>query len=303
MVLKRNLSIDYLRIVLSLLIVAIHVVLFNDINNYLSYFIVNGLSRIAVPLFLLINGYYFYESIKNGSHLIWLKKVLKLYIIWMLIYSVFWVDIKSLSKTIEVVFTGYYHLWYINALIISAILTTLLKNKSFLLIIIGLFLYIVSIYLQYEHNLNNIHPDLHRTFLMTLPYFLTGFFINKYKLKIQKKYLSLIMILVFPFAVCEINFNFVHHGKMTDNMIWLIFLAFPIFLLLISNNKKIIAKRGNYNIGVYATGIFFVHIIFVNVINKYNVISSTTLMFITVILLSTLTVYVLLKTGLWKHIF
>lgn len=300
---NRNLSIDYLRIVLSLLIVAIHVVLFNDINNYFSYFIVNGLSRIAVPLFLLINGYYFYEGIKNGSHLIWLKKVLKLYVIWMLIYSVFWVDIKSLSKTIEVVFTGYYHLWYINALIISAILTTLLKNKSFLLIIIGLFLYIVSIYLQYEHNLNNIHPDLHRTFLMTLPYFLTGFFINKYKLKIQKKYLSLIMILVFPFAVYEINFNFVHHGKMTDNMIWLIFLAFPIFLLLISNNKKIIAKRGNYNIGVYATGIFFVHIIFVNVINKYNVISSTTLMFITIILLSTLTVYVLLKTGLGKHIF
>lgn len=300
---NRNLSIDYLRIVLSLLIVAIHVVLFNDINNYLSYFIVNGLSRIAVPLFLLINGYYFYEGIKNDSHLIWLKKVLKLYIIWMLIYSVFWVDIKSLSETIEIVFKGYYHLWYINALIISAILTNLLKNKSFLLIIIGLFLYILSIYLQYEHNLNNIHPDLHRTFLMTLPYFLTGFFINKYKLKIQKKYLSLIMILVFPFAVCEINFNFVHHGKMTDNMIWLIFLAFPIFLLLISNNKKIIAKRGNYNIGVYATGIFFVHIIFVNVINKYNVISSTTLMFITVILLSTLTVYVLLKTGLGKHIF
>lgn len=299
---KRNLSIDYLRLVLSLLIVAIHVVLFNDINNYLSYFIVNGLSRIAVPLFLIINGYYFYESIKNGSHLLWIKKVLKLYIIWMLIYSFFWLDIKSLIKTVEVLFTGYYHLWYINALIISSIMTDLLKNKSSLLIIIGLFFYIISIYLQYEHNFNNIYMDFHRTFLMTLPYFLTGFFINKYKFKIQKKYLLLIIILTLPFALYEINFNFVHHGKMTDNMIWLIFLAAPLFLLLKSSEKPI-EKRKNYNIAMYANGIFFVHIIFVNLISKYYISSSTFLMFISVILLSTITVYILMKADLGKRIF
>ena len=88
---KRNNSIDIFRLVCALLVVAIHTHPFADINEYVGYFCTSVLTRIAVPFFFCVSGYYYVEKLekiglrafKDTS-----KKILKIYIVWSIIYSV-----------------------------------------------------------------------------------------------------------------------------------------------------------------------------------------------------------------------
>ena len=57
----RNLSLDYLKVFLAVCVVFLHGGWLYDINELVGYLHVNGLFRIAVPLFFIINGYYFYN--------------------------------------------------------------------------------------------------------------------------------------------------------------------------------------------------------------------------------------------------
>ena len=61
----RNLSLDYMKVLLAFFIIFIHAGLFYDFDESLSYIFVNGVFRIAVPLFFIINGYYFTVSNTN----------------------------------------------------------------------------------------------------------------------------------------------------------------------------------------------------------------------------------------------
>ena len=54
----RNNTIDLLRFIMALLIVALHSSPFLDYNPYVSYFFSQVLSRLGVPFFAAITGYY-----------------------------------------------------------------------------------------------------------------------------------------------------------------------------------------------------------------------------------------------------
>ena len=133
---NRNITIDLTKLLMSFFIVGLHCLFMLDINEYLHFYLKEGLFRIAVPLFLLISGYYFYNSLNKQ----WLFKILKLYGIWMVIYIPFWLNISSydnIKNNLITLLTGYYHLWFLLSLFLGGCLTYILKNKTIILLLLS----------------------------------------------------------------------------------------------------------------------------------------------------------------------
>lgn len=55
---RRNYTIDFFRVIFAILIVALHTSPFSEINFHLYYFICHIFSRLAVPFFAAVSGYY-----------------------------------------------------------------------------------------------------------------------------------------------------------------------------------------------------------------------------------------------------
>ena len=141
----RNLNIDFSKLLLSFMVVGIHVDLFNDIGREINFLLVDGIFRLAVPFFFIINGY-FYHSVKPGASFFWFKRILGLYFFWSVFFAFFWVDFnKPLLTTLYVLF-GYYHLWYVvgvllSGMILSFVSTLLVAFCSTILLIMMLNIY------------------------------------------------------------------------------------------------------------------------------------------------------------------
>jgi peptidoglycan/LPS O-acetylase OafA/YrhL len=120
----RNSSIDFLKLGLSFLIVALHIFPVSGIQGYkglISYEIVNGITRIAVPTFFIISGYFLRNRLDDKAYLLkYGKRILLLYFVWQLIYVPDLIRFYRLGKfsTFDVVLKliyGYWHLWYLLA--------------------------------------------------------------------------------------------------------------------------------------------------------------------------------------------
>ena len=64
---KRNRTIDFLRFILSLMIVPIHADLFIDVSRPLFLCFTLGLVRVGVPFFFIVSGYYLKERVDRGK--------------------------------------------------------------------------------------------------------------------------------------------------------------------------------------------------------------------------------------------
>ena len=79
----RNYTIDLLRLIMALFIVALHSNPFAEYNAFISYFPSQVLSRLGVPFFAAVAGYYFFsEEISNKRVWASIKKYLSVYTIW-----------------------------------------------------------------------------------------------------------------------------------------------------------------------------------------------------------------------------
>ncbi len=96
----RNLTIDVLKIVLAFFVVFLHMNFLKETLPTLSYVFVNGLFRIAVPIFLVITGFYFFHIDDFKKLKKWLFRTFILYAIWMLLYISYWKDSDQIFLTI-----------------------------------------------------------------------------------------------------------------------------------------------------------------------------------------------------------
>lgn len=281
----RNVNLDILKFILSLLIVTIHTNLFKEINPYFSYMITNGIARIAVPVFCLINGYYFYDTVMKKSSGQWLRKIATLYVLWMLIYSVFWFRINNdynILLTLKYFIYGFFQLWYIQAIFLTALLLMLLKNNIRMLCFIAILFFILNLSIEYLSNFNvlkvncpEIHNFLssdymHRNILLTFPFFATGFLIKKYQLdnKIKLSFLIFLSVLFIPLGILEVNNNYIKNPSVDfDNMLWIMPVSIILFLLVIK--KPAYKEKQSFNFGYYANGIFLTHTFFILLIKEH----------------------------------
>ena len=136
---QRNKTIDLAKYIASLMVIAIHVRLFEDVNETLDIFVVDILCRLAVPFFAICSGYFMQIMYKNasatgaeekGTFLLWQhwRKIIRLYFVWTMVYVVYviptWIRVGWFSAwsfvdyAIATVKSGsYYHLWYLLSLL------------------------------------------------------------------------------------------------------------------------------------------------------------------------------------------
>lgn len=172
-IIKNNINydnLDILKYICSILIVVLHLRPFLNFSDELDLAFNNIITRICVPLFFVITGYFVAKKEKENPHYIenYIKKTIPLYLIWSLIYiPVIVATIVQYLPTINdylaniniafpllillliilipivifvaIIYTGvYYHLWYFPAIIFSLIVLGKWKKKfplKYLLII------------------------------------------------------------------------------------------------------------------------------------------------------------------------
>ncbi|MEI6131717.1 MAG: acyltransferase [Bacillota bacterium] len=216
----------------ALLVVSIHTRLFEDVNSTLSLVFTKVISDIAIPFFLIVSGYFYIKSLNTSKKfpLAYLKKILIIYSLWSLIYipyQLIFVNYNlSIFEKIKFVLSNYfiygsmYHFWYFPALVIC-ILTTwgfAKINKLNIAAIASIVIYIIGVLGCSYYSIGSKIPFLNilysssqfthirRIFFMSLPFFLIGYFINKYfeklvKLKDALWKIGIVILFLFAFEM------------------------------------------------------------------------------------------------------
>lgn len=118
----RSSAIDLLRLILSICVVAIHTIHVGPVPSMLRQMTVNGLFRFAVPIFALISGYFFLKAVREGHVRAYIARLCTLYAVWMILYLPNYSgQLKTLNDAAWMAMVGFFHLWYMPALIISTV--------------------------------------------------------------------------------------------------------------------------------------------------------------------------------------
>jgi len=246
-----------------------------DYSRVLSYITVHGLFRITVPIFFIINGYYFLDVINGKRIRKWLKRVTILYLVWMLAYIFYWarLDNFSLSRCINIILVGYHHLWYLNAMIFSGLLLYLMRkisDKKLLTIVVSLF--IIGTGMQYLKNYEVFSNEkiikllndtsVYRNFIFFgLPFLSIGYLIRKKELiiKLSKKQVTTCLVISLIIFISEslLNYFFIPVFNGFD-MYFMMLLTCPI-IFLCAMKFKITSNYNSKNLAMYSTGIYLIH--------------------------------------------
>lgn len=292
---------------MAFMVVGIHAEFLKDISLAWSYFTAYGVFRIAVPVFLVISGFYFYQTLTDGKTRTWFKKIVLLYFFWMLIYSPFWfhpaeLSLKELFKFLAHILVGYYHLWYVAGMIGAAlILVCIRKFSSAALVFIVITSFITGVIIQYAgnyHVLENTSLDkivnvifVHRNALfMSFPFFCIGFLIHKHNIHTRLPYNTAKMLALAGVLLLsgEVYVNYVAPGREGgfDNFLSLILVCPALFILFM----KINVVSNTKNIALYASAIYFIHPLFQITLKDFFT-SNETVFTIVIILLSCVASY------------
>lgn len=278
----KKVSIDVWRFIVSFLIVAIHISPFDKISPEFDFFFTRILGRIAVPLFLMITGYYILDRSLNDIKRLkdYTKKIIKIYTFCILLYipiNIYmgkFTNISFLQIIKDIFINGtLYHLWYFPALILGLWITYFLlkkmdKQKAFLVTII---LYLFGLFGDSYYGISemsgivtNIYNgifsicDYTRNGLFLAPIFLCLGYMVKTN-KESKKYdfhLSLLFFICMTLeGIILHHFNLQRHDSM---YIFLIPLMFFLFRYLMSKSNS-----SNKTLRFVATGIYILHPLFI----------------------------------------
>lgn len=205
----------------------------------------NGIFRVAVPIFLLINGYYFCSVISKGKQFSWLKRLLLLYIFWMILCSFFWLknigfSVVEFVLLVKIVIFGYGHLWYISGLIISVMLLLILRRLSFLALFFVIITFISAVIFQYLNNyyvfkkliMNEIVKSY--LYISAFSFFALGYSTNRFDLydEVSGKVLILLSLIGSITLLGEVSFNYIGMGLRKGVDIYLSLICPVIFFVV-----------------------------------------------------------------------
>lgn len=299
----RNLSIDYLKVLLAFFIILLHLNFLNDSYPKLNFILVNGLFRLAVPLYFIITGYYFFNINSSLKLKEWLKRISILYLFWMLFYFPLWGVYRSLTSIIINLIFGYFALWYLIAVLLAGSVLYYLRNTKFIsLLVLSVVLYIVGYVTQQIGNLHlfngkidqilNIHI-ISRNFLFdALPLLSIGYLIKKYNIdkKIIISKLLIIISIVLVILESYINYIYISKTEPLDFLLTILFAA-PIIFLYVKNIKII---GNNKFLAYFSTGLFLIHPFFIRVYDYFLLESKINKVFF-VLITSCISSYILLR--------
>lgn len=276
----RNKNIDMLKAFAAIGVVIIHTKLFYGINGVYEflYHLLQTISRIAVPIFFFLNGYYFhrgYYKNKNKYYKEFCIKIIKMHIIAGIIYKLYltlekyrdsgnitfkYFKLDNLLK--EFLYGGfYYHLWYLPATVlgITVLIIFLKYKKENLLLILAVFLYVFGTIFNQIANNKNIPIEYSRNgVFFGLVFIVMGYLYEKNK-NLIKKHINIksvyLLLGIMGLLILERVIVYKFIGKNENDMyIMLLPLTYLVVNFVMENNIKeikFISKLGENSGGIY----------------------------------------------------
>lgn len=278
----RNISIDLLKVLLSFFVMFIHLKLLNTYQPEISYFLVNGIFRVAVPTFLVINGYFLFPVIGTEKFRTQIKKLLILYVTWMIIYAKFWLFNDNPIELIITFFFGYHLLWYIPGLILSALLLNSVRQfKTTYLLSLSIALLTFGFLIQNLINTSESHTGtgselekivLYRNFIFDcFPFLCVGYLINKCDI-VKRMHKTPTYLILFALILSIVAFsleswlNLSKFGQ--DRPIDLFLSALPLSAILFFTFIRTTIMGKTKIMSNFATAIFFTHLLCIIIAKK-----------------------------------
>jgi hypothetical protein len=298
--LSRNIALDILKLSMAFMIVGLHTGFLGEYTKLGNYLTVNGIFRVAVPIFLIINGFYFYSVLLKNGQINWLKRVSILYVVWMVFYASFWFSVPEfsfivLAKLIKNIILGYYHLWYISGMIGAAIILIILRKFPSIILVVSILLtFTCGVLIQYLGNYHILDGSVfdtifnrnwfHRNMLFfSYPFFCIGYLINKHSLHNVVSFKLACILSAFGVLALlgESYVNYYQEGRDGgfDNLFSLLLICPFLFILFMKSN---ISGEGK-NIALYSSAIYFIHILILKIFWEYTEFDPTLLTLITIL--------------------
>lgn len=129
----RRLSVDLLKILLAVMVVGIHANPVKPFGHDAVLLTGQGLYRLSVPTFFVINGYFLYPVTLAGGTGRYVRRLLWLWAIWTALYLPGWWGLTHSADrgmALQSILIGWWHLWYLPALAIAALMAALVRTWS-----------------------------------------------------------------------------------------------------------------------------------------------------------------------------
>ncbi|WP_128331984.1 acyltransferase family protein [Apibacter sp. HY039] len=270
---KRNLTLDYYKIILSILIIYLHFIIpiiydnqhYSEYMSKISYFFIwqlSGIAKLGVPAFFIINGYYL--SISDDKKTFkYIFRIFKLYIVWTLFYLPWmpWNDEPNKLLLILNLIFGFYHLWYLSSLIGAILILYLIckctKNVYIIVTIISI-LFITGYLIQLKFGAGNLVLVyiFRNSLFFALPYVTLGFLIRKINIK-NYKIIYLLIILCLILLIIE---TYYYTTLVQYYDIYLsAFILCPLIFILLLNKGKIKTVDKEYKLNDLSSAIYYIH--------------------------------------------
>lgn len=262
---QRSISLDILKILLCVMVISAHLYPLFEKDSIAGWFIVNGYTRILVPCFLIINGYFLVNKIEDKKAVSkYLTHLLLVYIVWSTFYSYSYITWESKLNIAIFWLTGYHHLWYLPALLVGVVILYFFKRwniKDRYLLIIAVILYPIG----HQINLAKLSEPLSRNGLFYGYTFITiGYLIKKYNVASYFKTWHLVLSLIVAFLLVTLEASIYYDLDLEMNLFLSSFILAPsaIMLCLIHPlyvNKSTFTEYLSY----IPTGVYYVHLFYV----------------------------------------
>jgi len=139
-------SLDVAKFLAAILIIVLHTAPLSDYSNVLNFALRSTITVVAVPFFFITSGFLFFEKLnslqekeKNKYFLLYIKRLIVMYLLWSLVYFVFvlreWIEndvtVNEILHYIKRFFFegSYSTIWFLPALISSVSIVYFLYKK------------------------------------------------------------------------------------------------------------------------------------------------------------------------------
>jgi surface polysaccharide O-acyltransferase-like enzyme len=267
---ERNITLDYFKVVLSILVITIHIPYLDSIYPPVSWYLPNSLARIAVPCFFLINGYFFSKKMDNTKAVKkYLIHLFIIYTVWFIIYlrpylfqrgQTNILEYFTIDSCLDLNFWGYIHLWYLPALIAGVVIIVLLRKiikSDTVIFVIAIMLFITGCFLepaiQYLHYARN-------GLFFGFPFVFLGCAMNKIDIRKLKTRTLLIATIAGFILLSGESFYTSRVSSIYDMYISLLVFCPAIFLLILK--LSIYRETNTYYsyLGPLSSAIYFAHV-------------------------------------------
>lgn len=296
---QRCYGLDILKTLCAFMVVCIHIPFFGGMVIIDQY--IKNLSRIAVPIFFMITGFFYYDTVNANRETKQIKKILYIFIYANLLFFIFNMligvvkgdfvgEVKQLINVhtlLQFVFFNVSpfssHLWYLGAVLYVLLIVYFVnrcRNSIKILYILTPFLLMADLIFG-KYSLIFLKRDITHVFLVRnflfvgLPYFCVGSIIrsinDKGRLTIKRGFLLILIILFSVTSILEMHLLTLYNLSATrEHYISTTFLSICVFVYFLlyfpHSNISCVGNKIAYIGKNCSAGIYIIHPMFVNIV-------------------------------------